>query len=128
MFKETPAFSSFSINDLASAKRFYTETLGLNATEEEEGLSITLADGGAIFLYPKPNHSPASFTVLNFLVANLEQAVEALTEKGLRFEHYSGDIQTDEKGIFRGRAKGKGPDIAWFKDPAGNILSVVQEK
>lgn len=128
MFRETPAFSSFSVNDLAAAKHFYQKTLGLNATQEPEGLSIKLTDGGTIFLYTKPNHSPASFTVLNFLVGDIEKAVQALTQQGLQFEQYGGDIKTDEKGIFRGRSQGKGPDIAWFKDPAGNILSIIQEK
>jgi hypothetical protein len=91
-------------------------------------LDLQLAGGGHVFLYPKPNHAPATFTVLNFQVDNIDQAVDELAGLGIQFESYGGEIKTDDKGIFRGKAEGKGPDIAWFKDPAGNILSVLEEK
>jgi predicted enzyme related to lactoylglutathione lyase len=126
MFKDTKAFSSFSANDLEKAKDFYGSTLGLEVTEMPEGLALDLAGGGRVFIYPKPNHAPATFTVLNFLVENIEAAVDELTKRGVSFERYEGEIKTDDKGIHRGD---EGPAaIAWFKDPAGNILSVLQEK
>jgi catechol 2,3-dioxygenase-like lactoylglutathione lyase family enzyme len=128
MFKDTHAFSSFSVNDLQKAKEFYGQTLGLETSETKEGLGLKIAGGGDVFLYPKPNHQPATFTVLNFPVTDIEQAVDQLAKLGVRFEHYEGDIKTDEKGIFRGADKNQGPNIAWFKDPAGNILSVLEEK
>jgi predicted enzyme related to lactoylglutathione lyase len=122
MLKDSSAFASFSVNDLKAAKRFYSDVLGLNVEETPEGLSVT-ARGVALFLYPKPNHQAATFTVLNFKVNDVEKAVSELTGKGVLFEHYDGGgIKTDAKGISRGN----GPTIAWFKDPAGNILSVVQ--
>jgi len=125
MFKDTKAVSSFSVNDLQKAKKFYSETLGLDVTEGSMGiLNINLAGGGKIFVYPKPNHTPATFTVLNFPVADVEKTVDELTALGITFEHYDGQIKTDEKGIVRGG----GPVIAWFKDPAGNILSVLEER
>jgi len=123
MFKNTKAFSGFSVDDLSRAKQFYGDTLGLDVSEEPEGLRLQLGGGGAVFVYPKPNHTPATFTILNFPVEDVEQAVDELTQAGVQFEHYTGELQTDEKGIFRGR----GPKIAWFKDPAGNILSVLEE-
>ena len=128
MFKDTKAFSSFSADDLKKAKEFYGQTLGLEVSETKEGLGLHIAGGGQVFIYPKPNHEPASFTVLNFPVDDIEKAVDELTARGVRFESYEGEMKTDEKGIFRGASRGEGPDIAWFKDPAGNILSVVGEK
>lgn len=128
MFKNTKAFSSFSVDDLEKAKEFYGQTLGLEVSQTKEGLGLRLAGSGEVFLYPKPNHEPASFTVLNFQVDQIEQAVEQLTKLGVSFEQYEGEMRTDEKGIFRGAAQGDGPNIAWFKDPAGNILSVLEEK
>jgi catechol 2,3-dioxygenase-like lactoylglutathione lyase family enzyme len=123
MFKEAKSFSSFSVNDLEKAKEFYGQTLGLDVSESEEGLELH-ARGNTVFLYPKPNHTPASFTVLNFRVDDIEEAVDELTGLGVSLERYNlPDIKTDERGIFRG----PGPVIAWFKDPAGNILSVVEE-
>lgn len=122
MFKETKAFSSFSVNDVQKAKEFYSQTLGLEVSDEMGGLSLHMAGSTAIFVYIKPNHTPATFTVLNFPVDDIEQAVEALTKLGVRFEHYEGDTKTDEKGIFRI----EGIQQAWFKDPAGNILSVIE--
>jgi catechol 2,3-dioxygenase-like lactoylglutathione lyase family enzyme len=128
MFKDTHAFSSFSVDDLQKAKHFYGETLGLEVSETKEGLALTIAGGGDVFIYPKPNHEPASFIVLNFPVADVEKAVDALGKLGVTFEHYEGEMKTDDKGIFRGADRNEGPNIAWFKDPAGNILSVVEEK
>ena len=122
MLNYNGSFSSFSVNDLKKAKSFYQQTLGLDTTETAEGLSIK-ADGTTVFLYPKENHEPATFTVLNFKVKNIEETVDSLSASGVPFQHYEGELQTDKKGIFRGQ----GPTIAWFTDPAGNILSVIQE-
>jgi catechol 2,3-dioxygenase-like lactoylglutathione lyase family enzyme len=122
MFKDTHAFSGFSVDDIPRAKQFYGETLGLRLTDEMGGLALHLAGGGNVFVYPKDNHVPATFTVLNFPVADVEEAVDRLTEAGVSFERYDG-IESDEKGIHRG----EGPTIAWFKDPAGNILSVLDQ-
>lgn len=125
IFKDAKAFSSFSVNDLQKAKEFYGETLGLEVTESPEGLELN-AGGTIIFLYPKPNHTPASFTVLNFPVNNIDEAVENLNRLGVRLEHYDlPELKTDDRGILRGHP---GPKIAWFKDPAGNILSVLEEQ
>lgn len=126
MFKHTHAFSGFSVDDIQTAKEFYGQTLGLEVSETKEGLVLRIAGGGQVFLYPKPNHTPASFTILNFPVHDIDQAVDALRKLGVEFESYEGEMKTDEKGIFRGAARGEGPDIAWFKDPAGNILSVLE--
>jgi len=124
MFKDAKAFSSFSVNDMKKAREFYGEILGLGVTETQEGLELHLAGGNTIFIYPKPNHTPASFTVLNFPVNNVEEAVDELVDAGLRLEHYElPELKTDKRGI----AKGPGMKIAWFKDPAGNILSVIEE-
>jgi catechol 2,3-dioxygenase-like lactoylglutathione lyase family enzyme len=123
MFKDTHAFSGFSVNDIPRAKQFYGETLGLNVTEENGMLVLHLAGGGTVLVYPKENHEPATFTILNFPVPDVEETVDRLTQAGVPFEHYEGDLQTDQKGIMRG----EGPTIAWFKDPAGNILSVLDQ-
>lgn len=124
MFKEAESFSSFSVNDLQKAKDFYGQTLGLDVTESNEGLELHTGNN-TIFLYPKPNHTPASFTVLNFAVDDIEAAVDELNALGINLEHYNlPDIKTDERGIARAD---RGPTIAWFKDPAGNILSVLEE-
>ena len=126
MFKDAPAFSTYSVNDLNAARRFYNETLGLEVVERDEKghtlLGLHVADGGPVMLYRKDDHAPASYTVLNFVVRDIEEAVDQLSEKGVRFEQREGAMKTDEKGI----ARGAGPLIAWFRDPAGNILSVVQ--
>ncbi|HKS08382.1 MAG TPA: VOC family protein [Pyrinomonadaceae bacterium] len=125
LFKDAKAFSSFSVNDLNRAKEFYGQTLGLDVKENAEGLELRTG-GQSVFLYPKPNHTPASFTVLNFPVDNIETAVEELEALGVKLEHYDlPDMKTDARGIFRGNP---GPQIAWFKDPAGNILSVLEPK
>jgi catechol 2,3-dioxygenase-like lactoylglutathione lyase family enzyme len=125
MFKDTKAFSGFSVNDLAAAKTFYGQTLGLEVEDIPAGLMLRIAGGNGTLVYPKADHTPATYTILNFPVDNIDQAVDALTSKGITFEHY--DSLTDERGIARGIANQQGPDIAWFKDPAGNILSVLQE-
>jgi predicted enzyme related to lactoylglutathione lyase len=125
MFKDTKAFSGFSVNDLAAAKTFYGQTLGLEVEDIPAGLMLRIAGGNGTLVYPKANHTPATYTILNFPVDNIDQAVDTLTSKGVTFEHY--DNLTDERGIARGIASQQGPDIAWFKDPAGNILSVLQE-
>jgi catechol 2,3-dioxygenase-like lactoylglutathione lyase family enzyme len=124
MFKDTQAFSGFSVTDLSKAKEFYHQTLGLDVEDGPMGLKLKIAGGIPVFIYAKPNHKPASFTILNFPVENIDAAVEALKNKGVTFEHYEG--LTDEKGIARGISQKRGPDIAWFTDPAGNILSVLQ--
>jgi len=129
MFKPTKAFSSFSVNDIQKAKQFYGKILGLEVKDHPMGpIELQLRDGNIVLIYPKPNHEPATFTVLNFPVNNISEAVDELTQKGISFEQYEGMIKTDEKGIMWGSASGKGPDQAWFKDPAGNILSVIEEK
>ncbi len=123
MFKTTKVFSSFSVDDLEKAKQFYGQTLGLQVSESNEGLTLHVSGGNEIFVYPKSNHTPATFTILNFLVDNIDQAVDNLIKLGLHFEIYNGgELKTDEKGICRGS-----PKIAWFKDPAGNFLSVLEE-
>ncbi len=125
MFKEAETFSSFSVNDLEKAKQFYSQTLGLDVKETPEGLELHTASN-TVFLYSKPNHTPASFTVLNFAVDDIEAAVDELNGLGVRLEHYDmPDIKTNERGIARSP---DGPTIAWFKDPAGNILSVLEER
>jgi predicted enzyme related to lactoylglutathione lyase len=125
IFKNTKAFSSFSVDDLEKAKEFYGKTLGIDVSESKEGLSLFSKSSNEIFIYPKTDHTPATFTVLNFPVDDVEQAVVDLTKLGVRFEIYNkGELKTDEKGIFRG----EGPKIAWFKDPAGNFLSVLEAK
>lgn len=127
MFKTAQPFSSFSVNDLTKAKQFYGQTLGLEVTDDPMGLiGIHLIGGGRVMIYPKDNHTAASFTVLNFLVDDIDEAVGELVKVGVGFEHYE-NMGMDEKDISRGLASGKGPDIAWFKDPAGNILSVLQD-
>ena len=124
MFKNTKAFSGFSVNDIGKAKEFYGQTLGLEVSEAHGILTLQVAGGARIVIYPKPNHAPATFTILNFPVDNIEKAVDGLSGRGVRFEHYEGALKTDEKGVHRGM----GPKIAWFKDPAGNILSVLEQE
>ena len=122
VFKDTKAFSGFSVNDIPAAKRFYGETLGLEVTEDFGMLTLHIAGGVSILVYPKDDHSPATFTILNFPVDDIDAAVDGLAARGISFERYDG-IEQDERGI----ARGEGPAIAWFKDPAGNILSVLKE-
>jgi catechol 2,3-dioxygenase-like lactoylglutathione lyase family enzyme len=126
MFKDTKAFSGFSVDDVGKAKAFYGETLGVNVSEENGMLTLHLAGGNNVLVYPKGDqHTPATYTILNFPVSDIDQAVDALTRRGVKFEQYDmPDLKTDEKGI--ARSDGRGPNIAWFKDPAGNILSVLE--
>lgn len=126
MFKAKSAFSGFSVNDLAKARTFYTETLGLSVENDGVGIRLHLPGGATVFAYPKPDHQPATFTILNFAVDDIDAAVDDLASRGVQFEHYDNGAKTDEKGILRGRAQNRGPDIAWFKDPAGNFLSVIE--
>jgi len=124
MLRASNAFSGFSVNDVPAAMEFYGDILGLKVSEDHGIMTISLSNGGSVIAYPKNNHEPATFTVLNFPVPDVDKAVDALNGKGVKFERYdTGDIKTDPKGIMRGH----GPTIAWFKDPAGNILSVLDE-
>ncbi|MBE9584722.1 VOC family protein [Mucilaginibacter sp. JRF] len=125
MFKPNSAFSGFSVSDIDEAKTFYGTTLGLDVNLGEMGvLDIKLPGGGSTIIYPKPNHQAATFTVLNFVVSNIEDAVKDLKERGVKFESYNmPELKTDDDDIMRGN----GPTIAWFTDPAGNILSLIQE-
>jgi catechol 2,3-dioxygenase-like lactoylglutathione lyase family enzyme len=124
IFKSAASFSSFSVNDLKAAKDFYSQKLGLDVSETEEALELHTGDN-TIFIYPKPNHAPASFTVLNFEVTNIEETIQELSAMGISLERYNlPDLKTDERGIFNG----PGRRIAWFKDPADNILSVIEEE
>ncbi|MEU1179466.1 VOC family protein [Streptomyces sp. NPDC005820] len=122
MFGTTKAFSGFSVDDLDAARKFYAETLGLRVSEENGLLTLHIAGDRDTLVYPKPDHTPATYTVLNFPVDDIEAAVDELTRRGVRLERYD-HLQADEKGIFRGG----GPLIAWFTDPAGNVLSVIEE-
>ncbi len=121
MFQNSKAFSGFSVDDVAKAKQFYGGTLGLKVSEENGLLTLHIAGGSEIIAYPKPDHTPAKFTILNFPVDDIDKAVDGLGARGVEFERYDGLAQ-DEKGI----ARNEGPQIAWFTDPAGNILSVLQ--
>jgi catechol 2,3-dioxygenase-like lactoylglutathione lyase family enzyme len=125
MLDGAKAYSGFAVDDIAAARRFYGETLGLDVSEQSGMLDLKLGDR-SVLIYPKPNHEPATFTILNFPVADVDRAVDELSRAGVAFEHYDGDEGpiTDEKGISRDSG---GPVIAWFTDPAGNILSVIQE-
>jgi len=123
MFANTRAFSGFAVDDLQKAQAFYGETLGLKTSEEYGLMTLHLAGDRDTLIYPKPDHTPATYTILNFPVNDIDKAVDELASRGVRFERYD-DSGQDEKGIFRG----EGPYIAWFKDPAGNVLSVLQEK
>src|SRR5213596_2964801 len=123
MLEKSKTFSSIAAPNIAKEKEFYSQTLGLKTSEDHGLLKLHLAGGNDVLIYPKPNHVPATFTVLNFPVEDVDGTVDELAKRGVRFEHYTqGDLKTDEKGIMRGN----GPTIAWFKDPAGNILSVVK--
>lgn len=125
MFSSSKAFSSFAVDHIEKAQEFYSQVLGLKVTKHKMGvLELETSGNQPIIIYPKPDHQPAVFTVLNFPVDDIEKAVDALIAKGIRFEQYTGEIQTDKKGICRNE---EGPDIAWFTDPAGNILSVLKD-
>lgn len=122
MFGTTKAFSGFSVNDLAAAKKFYGDTLGIRVSEDHGMLTLHLAGDRNTLIYPKPDHTPASYTILNFPVDDIGKAVDQLAERGITFQRYDG-MEFDDKGIFRGG----GPLIAWFTDPAGNVLSVLEQ-
>ncbi|MFF1879377.1 VOC family protein [Leifsonia sp. NPDC058230] len=121
-------FSGFSVNDIPAAKAFYGETLGLDISEGPMGnLDLRLPAGGHVFIYPKDDHEPASFTILNLVVDDIDTAVDELNAKGVKTAIYDDpNLPTDAKGVLRGKAANQGPDIAWFRDPAGNVLSVLQ--
>jgi catechol 2,3-dioxygenase-like lactoylglutathione lyase family enzyme len=121
MFANTKAFSGFAVDDVPKAREFYGGTLGLETSEEHGLMTLHLAGDRPTLVYPKPDHTPATYTILNFPVDNIEAAVDQLTARGVHFERYEWAEQ-DERGIFRGG----GPYIAWFKDPAGNVLSVLE--
>jgi catechol 2,3-dioxygenase-like lactoylglutathione lyase family enzyme len=125
MFSPKQAFSGFSVDDFAKAKDFYSVTLGLTVEPDGVGARLHLPGGGSVFFYPKPDHQPATFTVLNFEVDDIDAAVADLAARGVQLERYDGIPGIDEKGILRGRALNRGPDIAWFTDPARNVLSVL---
>jgi catechol 2,3-dioxygenase-like lactoylglutathione lyase family enzyme len=123
MFRETQAFSGFAVPDIAAAKEFYGGTLGLEVSEDNGLLTLHIAGGRPVMVYPKPDHEPATYTILNFPVDDVDAAVDRLGAAGVRFEVYDSDeLRTDERGVWRGG----GPTIAWFRDPAGNILSVLE--
>jgi len=125
MLEDSKAFSGFAVPDVEKAKEFYGKTLGLKVSEDHGMLRLHLSGGNNVLVYPKPKHVPATFTILNFPVNDVDQAVDKLSKRGVHFEIYDKpDLKTDQKGIMRG----KGPTIAWFKDPAGNILSVLQSE
>jgi catechol 2,3-dioxygenase-like lactoylglutathione lyase family enzyme len=123
MFTNTKAFSGFAVPDLTKAKEFYGDTLGLKTSEEYGLLTLHIAGDRDVLVYPKPDHAPATYTILNFPVDDIDNVVDELTARGVQFERYD-SMEQDERGIHRGG----GPYIAWFKDPAGNILSVLQER
>jgi catechol 2,3-dioxygenase-like lactoylglutathione lyase family enzyme len=121
MFGDTKAFSGFSVDDVPKARAFYGDTLGIRTSEDNGLLTLHIAGDRDVLVYPKPNHEPATFTILNFPVDDIDEAVDALAARGVAFERYD-EFGQDEKGI----ARAEGPPIAWFRDPAGNILSVLQ--
>ncbi|HVZ11658.1 MAG TPA: VOC family protein [Patescibacteria group bacterium] len=124
MFKDNKVFTSFSSNDIAGAKKFYSEVLGFSTADRMGGLELELSGGNQAFIYPKPDHAPATYTVLNIIVEDIGKSAYDLSSKGIKFEHYDNEyMKTDEKGIARME---NGPSMAWFKDPAGNILSIIQ--
>jgi catechol 2,3-dioxygenase-like lactoylglutathione lyase family enzyme len=123
MFASTKAFSGFAVDDVPKAREFYGETLGLKTSEEYGLMTLHIAGDRPTLVYPKPDHTPATYTILNFPVDDIDNAVDQLAARGVRFERYDG-LEQDESGIVRGG----GPYIAWFKDPAGNVLSVLQER
>lgn len=126
MFQPVATFSAFSVNDIDAAKEFYTNVLGLSVEDSMGGMRISLPGGQTVFVYAKDGHQPATYTTLNFVVTDIDEAVDALQASGATFERYD-SMQQDDKGIARGIAAQQGPDIAWFTDPAGNILAVLQE-
>ncbi|MDB5167894.1 MAG: Glyoxalase-like domain protein [Candidatus Saccharibacteria bacterium] len=128
MLSALNTLSGLSVNDIKRARAFYVDTLGLTLNDDNMGLYLELPGGGELFIYEKQNHTPATYTALNFVVASIDDTVDHLASHGITFEHYDNiPAQQDEKEILRGKRAQQGPDIAWFKDPAGNILAVVEE-
>ena len=126
MFKNIKTISSFSVKDIKKTCEFYGKTLGMEISDMpgmDDMIILNIAGGGEIVVYAKPDHEPATFTILNFPVDNIDNTVDELIKRGVTFEQYEGNLKTDEKGVFRG-----GPLVAWFKDPSGNILSVLERK
>lgn len=128
MFKPVSAFSGFSVDSQAKAQAFYTDKLGLKVQDQGMGLELHLPGGATVFVYEKENHEPATFTVLNLVVEDIDAAVAELKQRGITFEQYDlgNGATTDEPGVLRGKSANMGPDIAWFKDPAGNVLAVLE--
>lgn len=129
MINALTTFSGFSVDDIEKAKEFYVGTLELTLKDDTMGLMLELPGGARVFAYEKPDHKPADFTVLNFIVESIDEALDHLAgHHGVQFEHYSDlPAEQDDRGVLRGKATGDGPDIAWFKDPAGNVLSIIEE-
>lgn len=128
MFADSKAFTGFSVDDIEIAKKFYGDTLGIRVGDAGMGnIALHLAGGNDVFIYPKDDHVPATFTILNFEVDDIDKAIDQLVERGVTLERYDGMAQ-DDKGVMRGLAHDMGPDIAWFTDPAGNVLSVLQSE
>jgi predicted enzyme related to lactoylglutathione lyase len=128
MLAALSAFSGLSVDNIEKAKEFYVDTLALKLRDDTMGLQLELPGGGQLFIYQKDDHTPATFTVLNFVVEDINATVDHLVEHGINFERYDNmPGSQDEKGILRGKAAQQGPDIAWFKDPAGNILAILEE-
>lgn len=127
MFTNSPVFSSFSVRDLDEARTFYQDTLGCAVTDVMMGLQMDFPNGSSVYVYQKNDHQPASFTVLNFPVDSIDVAIDQLAQKGIELDRYDFlPAEQDEKGVLRGKTAGMGPDIAWFKDPAGNVLAVLE--
>jgi predicted enzyme related to lactoylglutathione lyase len=125
MFKDSKAFSGFAVKDIDAAKSFYGDTLGLDARDGPMGmLELHLGSGAVVLVYPKDDHEPATFTILNLPVNDVDAAVDQLTRAGVKMEHYGPDFGQDDKGIARGN---EGPTIAWFRDPSGNVIAVLDE-
>jgi len=128
MNKFLNSFSGISVNNMQAAKDFYVEILGLELTEQNMGLHLNLPGGGSLFIYEKTDHVPATFTVLNFVVEDINSVIDELVGKGITFERYNTlPAEQDERGVLRGKAANQGPDIAWFEDPSGNVISLVEE-
>lgn len=131
MLKMKSMFSGFSVDNINDAKNFYTQILGLTLEGEAMGLQLRAPDNTMLFIYPKEDHQPATFTVLNFAVDDIDKAADELTKQGVKFERYDNldgtPVEQDEKGVLRSYGSSNGPDVAWFKDPAGNVLSIIQQ-
>jgi catechol 2,3-dioxygenase-like lactoylglutathione lyase family enzyme len=130
MLKDSPAFSGFSVKNLDETKRFYSQVLGLEVTQDTMGLKLFTAHNSPTFIYLKEDHKPADFTILNFPVENIDKTIDELVSKGIEFKQYDlgNGAKTDAKGVLRGLSANMGPDIAWFEDPSGNVLSILQDK